>query len=225
MRKRLIQLLVLILPLGLIAAYKTYSEGQKDKEKIVTELVVSGLRYAHYNNNKIDDEFSKKVYKTYLERLDYTKKFLLQEDIDLLSKYETSIDDEIQMKSSEFLDLSNRLITKRIKEAEAYYQEILDNKFDFTKDEDIQLDDSKSDFKTDVAALKESWRKALKYQVLLELTTKLEIQEKAKEKNDTSVAQLSFEELEKMHEQKLRKEIKTISIDFLNWKERTDIII
>jgi len=205
MRKRLIQLLVLILPLGLIAAYKTYSEGQKDKEKIVTELVVSGLRYAHYNNNKIDDEFSKKVYKTYLERLDYTKKFLLQEDVDLLSKYETSIDDEIQMKSSEFLDLSNRLITKRIKEAEAYYQEILDKEFDFTKDEEIQLDDSKSGFKADIAALKESWRKALKYQVLLELTTKLEIQEKAKEKNDTSVAQLSFEELEKNARAKVKK--------------------
>ncbi|RLD46298.1 MAG: tail-specific protease [Bacteroidetes bacterium] len=227
MRKRLIQLLVLILPLGLIAAYKTYSEGQKAKEEIVTELVVSGLKYAHYNNNKIDDEFSKKVYKTYIERLDYTKKFLLSSDIAQLKTYETTIDDEIQNRSSEFLDLSNRLITKRIKEAEAYYKEILKDKFDFTKDEDIELDDSKSDFKESKESLKESWKKALKYQVLLELNTKIEIQEKAKEKNDTSVVQKSFDELEADARKKVAKRNKDYfhRLSQLERKDRYNILM
>ena len=227
MRKRLIQLLVLILPLGLIAAYKTYSEGQKAKEEIVTELVVSGLKYAHYNNNKIDDEFSKKVYKTYIERLDYTKKFLLSSDIAQLKTYETTIDDEIQNRSSEFLDLSNRLITKRIKEAEAYYKEILKDKFDFTKDEDIELDDSKSNFKESKESLKESWKKALKYQVLLELNTKIEIQEKAKEKNDTSVVQKSFDELEADARKKVAKRNKDYfhRLSQLERKDRYNILM
>jgi len=227
MRKRIIQLLVLILPLGLIAAYKTYSEGQKEKEEIVTELVVSGLKYAHYNNNKIDDEFSKKVYKTYIERLDYTKKFLLSSDVALLKTYETKIDDEIQNRSSEFLDLSNRLITKRIKEAEQFYKDILKEKFDFTKDEVLELDDTKSDFKESTEDLKESWRKALKYQVLLELNTKIEIQEKAKEKNDTTVVQKTFAELEADARKKVEKRNKDYfhRLDQLERKDRYNILM
>jgi len=227
MRKRIIQLLILILPLGLIAAYKTYSEGQKEKEEIVTELVVSGLKYAHYNNNKIDDEFSKKVYKTYIERLDYTKKFLLSSDIALLKTYETKIDDEIQNRSSEFLDLSNRLITKRINEAKEFYQDILNEKFDFTKDEELELDDTKSDFKKSPEDLKESWRKALKYQVLLELNTKIEIQEKAKEKNDTSVIQKTFAELEADARKKVAKRNKDYfhRLDQLERKDRYNILM
>ncbi len=227
MRKRIIQLLVLILPLGLIAAYKTYSEGQKEKEEIVTELVISGLKYAHYNNNKIDDEFSKKVYKTYIERLDYTKKFLLSSDIDQLKMYKTKIDDDINNRSSAFLDLSNRLITKRINDAKAYYKDILSHKFDFTKEENIELDDSKTSFKKDANELKESWRKALKYQVLLELNTKLEIQKKAKEKNDTSIVQKSFDELEAEARKKVEKRNKDYfhRLSQLEQKDRYNILM
>lgn len=205
MRKRIIQILVLILPLGLIAAYKSFSENEKDKEKIVTDLVINGLKFAHYNTNKIDDEFSERVYTIFIERLDYTKKFLLQEDITQLEQYKTKIDDEINEQKSNFLILANNLITKRIEEAEVYYSEILANPFDFDLKESIELDDEKNDFAENIEALKESWRKSLKYQVMVELNTHLEIQKKAKEKNDTSVVQKDFAELEKNARSKVEK--------------------
>lgn len=196
MRKRIIQIVVLALPLALIVAFKTYSDTQKDKEKIVSELLINGLKYAHYNSNQIDDEFSKRVYTTYVEGLDYTKKFLLQEDIDQLKNFETLLDDELLSGDNTFLNLSNKLITKRTKEAEAYYKEILSKPFDFTKKEELELDDKKNDFAANTKELKDAWRKSLKYQVLFEVNNKLEIQEKAKENNDTSEVQKSFEELE-----------------------------
>ena len=155
MRKRIIQILVLILPLGLIAAYKSFSENEKDKEKIVTDLVINGLKFAHYNTNKIDDEFSERVYTIFIERLDYTKKFLLQEDITQLEQYKTKIDDEINEQKSNFLILANNLITKRIEEAEVYYSEILANPFDFDLKESIELDDEKNDFAENKETLKE----------------------------------------------------------------------
>jgi carboxyl-terminal processing protease len=205
MRKRIIQIIVLALPLALIVAFKTYSDTQKDKEKIIGELVVNGLKYAHYNNNQIDDEFSKRVYKSYVEGLDYTKKFLLQEDIDQLKKYETSLDDELLKGENTFLNLSNKLITQRIDEAESYYKDILSKPFDFTKKEEIELDDEKNNFATNAEELKDSWRKSLKYQVLFEINTKLEIQEKAKEKNDTSIVQKNLAELEADARKKVEK--------------------
>jgi len=221
MQKRIIQFFVLLLPLGLIAAYKHYSEQQKDKEKIITELVINGLQFAHYQENKIDDEFSKKVYKSYLERIDYTKKFLLKTDIDKLQKYETLIDDELRQLNSTFLDLSNDIITQRIKDAEEYYVEILAEPFDFTIDEDIELDDEKNDYAENTEALKNTWRKALKYQVMIELKTKLEIQEKAQEKKDTSVVIKTYAELEKAARTKVEKRNKDY-FRRLNQQERTD---
>ncbi len=205
MRKRIIQLLVLLLPLGLIVAFKTYSKSQKDKESIISELVISGLKFAHYNNNKIDDNFSKRVYKTTLEGLDYTKKFLLQADVDQLQKYKTLIDDELNNGNDDYINLANEIITQRIKDAEVFYPEILSKPFDFKKDESIQLDDKKNTFAKTKAELKDAWRKSLKYQVLYELNTRLEIQKKAKEKNDTTVKQKSFATLEKEARAKVEK--------------------
>ena len=221
MQKRIIQVLVLLLPLGLIAAYKHYSVQQEDKEKIVTELVLNGLQFAHYQDNSIDNKFSKRVYKSYMESLDYTKKFLLQSDVDELEKSETLLDDELKQLSSHFLDLSNDIITQRIKDAELYYTDILAKPFDFTKNEKIQLDDEKNDYAKSTKDLKENWRKSLKYQVLAELENKLSIQETAEEKKDTSVTIKTFAELEKDARGKVEKRNKDY-FRRLGRLERTD---
>ncbi len=221
MQKRIIQLFVLLLPLGLIAAYKHYSEQQKDKENLISELVINGLQFAHYQDNNIDDEFSKRVYKSYLERLDYTKKFLLQSDINEFKEYETKIDDELKQMSTLFLDLTNERIKERIKDAESFYEKILSKPFDFTKNEKIQLDDEKNNYAKSKRALKETWRKSLKYQVMIELKTKLAIQDKAKEDNDTSVVIKTYAELEKNARAKVQKRNKDY-FRRLNQLERTD---
>ncbi|RLD43976.1 MAG: tail-specific protease [Bacteroidetes bacterium] len=221
MQKRIIQILILLLPLGLIAAYKHYSEQQKDKEKIITELVINGLQFAHYQHNDLNDEFSKRVYKSYVERIDYTKKFLLQTDIDKLQEYEVLIDDELKQLSSNFLDLSDKIIAQRIKDAEEYYIEILAEPFDFTLDETLELDDEKNSYAENTEDLKNDWRKALKYQVMIELKTKLEIQDKAKENNDTSVVIKTYAELEKASRAKVEKRNKDY-FRRLNQQDRTD---
>lgn len=221
MQKRIIQILILLLPLGLIAAYKHYSEQQKDKEKIITELVLSGLQFAHYQTNELDDEFSKRVFKSYLERIDYTKKFLLQTDVDKLQKYETLIDDELLQLNTSFIDLSNKIITQRIKDAEEYYIEILSEPLNFTKDEILELDDEKNPYAKNTTELKDNWRKALKYQVMLELKTKLKIQEKAIEDKDTSVVIKTYAELEEASRVKIEKRNKDY-FRRLNQQERTD---
>jgi carboxyl-terminal processing protease len=101
-----------------------------------------------------------------------------------------------------FFEISVQLIEKRIDEAEQYYQEILASPFDFTKKEEIQLDDEKNEFAKNTTELRDSWRKALKYQTLLEINTKMDIQEQALEDNDTTVEQRSFAELEEAARQK-----------------------
>ena len=196
MKHRIILLLSIIISVGVLAAYKYQEKINKEKELVVSDLVVGALQIAHYDKKAINDKFSQQVFDLYLERLDFTKKFLLQEDVDQLKKYRNKIDDELKVKNMEFFELSVEMINNRITEAEAYYQEILAKPFDYKKNETIQIDDKKNKWATNEKELKDSWRKALKYQTLLEIDRNLTNQEKAAEKNDTTVEQKSFETIE-----------------------------
>lgn len=205
MKRRIIIFVAAIVTIASFGAYKYQDTVNKQKEYVVSDLVVNALRIAHYDKLDYNDKFSNDVFDLYLERLDYTKKFLLASDIEKLNKYRNLIDDELKTNGTEFFDLSVELITKRTKEAEKYYKDILSKPFDLTIKERIQLDDEKNSFCKNESDLKDSWRKALKYQVLLEINSALKIQEDAKEKNDTTVQQKSFETIEQEARDKVRK--------------------
>jgi len=98
MKRKLVFFALAVLALGLFGAYQYQETVNKEKETIVTDLVVNALKYAHYDVVEMDDKFSNEVFDIYLERLDYTKKFLLQEDVDKLSKYRNLIDDQVKNK-------------------------------------------------------------------------------------------------------------------------------
>ena len=207
MRKRILISLAIMLPLGLLLAFSiNNSKEETQKELYLTDLIISSLKYVHYEHKAIDDDFSKRIYKLYLERLDYTKKFLLKTDVERLEAFETKIDDDLNAQTQQFFNLSYDLISKRTNDAEAYYKEVLEQPFDFTINEELQLDDEKNDWAQDAMALKESWRKSLKYQVLREVYSKMEIQKKALEKNDTTIKQKTFDELEIAAREKVRKQ-------------------
>lgn len=205
MKFKIIIIAIVVLSIGATAAYTYQEKINTQKEYVVTDLVATALRIAHYDKKAINDEFSQQVFDTYLERLDFTKKFLYQKDVDALMKYKNKIDDQLEEHSTEFFDLSVKLINQRTKEAKEFYQEILKNPFDYTKNEKIEIDDKKNDWAANKAELKDSWRKALKYQTLLEIDKKLTLQEKAKEDNDTTIKQLSFEEIESAARAKVLK--------------------
>lgn len=205
MRSIIIKVVALLLPIALIAAYKTYTEDQKDKEKIVLELLMSGLKYAHYDNIPVDDQFSEKVFDSYIEGIDYTKKFLLESDYTQLKAYRLQLDDQLNALNLDFFDLSYSILTKRISEVEALYENILSEPFQFDLNDELELDDKKNSFAKSKDELKDSWRKSLKYQVMLEMVTQLEIQEAAAEKKDTSIAIKDFTTIEKEAREKVKK--------------------
>src|ERR1700741_2688612 len=72
------------------------------KNQILMDMLMSALNQAHYTPLKVNDEFSEKAFNLYLKRLDYSKKFLMQSDVDALSKYRRSIDDEVNSGTFDF---------------------------------------------------------------------------------------------------------------------------
>ncbi|MCE3278264.1 MAG: tail-specific protease [Bacteroidetes bacterium] len=187
--------LLFLIPVAAIAAFSYSYKIETDKDEAIDQILVQSLNNVHYSPLTMNDDFSEKVFKLYLQRLDFNKKFLLQSDVDDLKKLNHSIDDDVTAGKFGFFDKSFDIITKRVDEAQAYYKEILDKPFDFTKDEEIELDEEKLSFAKTPEELKEAWRKSLKYQTLARMVEMMNNQDKAKEKSDT-VKIRSKEELE-----------------------------
>lgn len=180
----------------LIISLCSFTFYQFDRNQILQDILMSVLNQAHYSPLKIDDEFSEKAYNLYIKRLDMNKKFLLQSDIDDLSKYKKSIDDEINNGTFDFYKLSLSIITKRVKEKEDWSKEILAAPFNYSLDEEYETDGEKLKYASSEKDLKTEWAKMLKYQTLARLDEMLTNQEKAKEKKDTVFTEKTFDSLE-----------------------------
>lgn len=152
------------------------------------------LEEGHFSPRKIDDEFSKIVFKRFVEELDDEKNIFFQSDIDALKKYETIIDDEIhgtELKS--FFDI-HELYIKRVNEASNYYKELLSKPFNFSTKETIEVDAEKLAFTTTEAERSDRWRKRIKLMVLGKYVELLDQKSKPNAKKEiTSKADTTLE--------------------------------
>lgn len=201
MKKSILIFGSILVGVGILFATKfPFHDGNgdpKEKEALIVQTIISGLTNMHYQPKPIDDKFSKEVYKLYLDRIDNGRRFFTQEDISKLSKYETLIDDETNNASYEFFDVSVQLLEKQLATTKKFYQEILAQPFEFSKDESVELDGEKHDYAKNDTELKDFWRKLLKYEVLNRITDKEEAQEKGeKDEKGELKPKKSFEALE-----------------------------
>ncbi len=173
----------LVTAVFVLASYRLFRRNTADspsKEQVLIGTMVQGLSQAHYQPEKLDDAFSKRVFDLSLKRDDYRKTFLLASDVESLRHYQNDIDDEIKNSRSDFFDLSTKLMAQRVKEMQALYREILAKPFDFTTQETFQTDPEKAAFPVDKAAQRDLWRKMLKYETLSRVSEMMDAQEKAK---------------------------------------------
>lgn len=190
--KKKLAVVVLLIAVSSFTIYKYVF----DKNEVILDILLGGLSQNHYNPVKFDDAFSEQVFDLYLKRMDASKKFLLQSDVEELSKYKRLIDDQLLSQNHQFYKLSVDVITKRIKEKESWYKEYLAKPLDYTVDEEYESDAEKMHYSKSPNELKAEWQKMLKYQVLSRLDEALTRQETAIEKKDTAYKVQSFDSLE-----------------------------
>src|SRR5215470_10372395 len=97
MMKRTVLPAVLIICLGItLWAFKQNDKKSDDsKEQMLLTAIGTILEQKHFSPKAIDDNFSKQVFKKYLEAINPDKDILLQTDVTYLKKYELTLDDEI----------------------------------------------------------------------------------------------------------------------------------
>jgi len=158
-------------------------ESDPGRDKLLMELITFVIEKGHYDPAKIDDTFSKAVYKSYFESIDPSKRFFIQSDLEEFSKYEDKIDDMILAKDLTFFDLTYDRLMKRIKESEGFYKDILSKPFDFSKDEEYNVDYEKMPYPKNDEELRTRWEKQLKLSVLSTIVDKQKLQETPVDKN------------------------------------------
>tara|TARA_B100000475_G_scaffold42057_1_gene27495 strand:+ start:689 stop:2800 length:2112 start_codon:yes stop_codon:yes gene_type:complete len=137
-----------------------------DKDSLVIQLITYVLDQAHYLDKEIDDDFSEKVFNTFLENLDPYKRYFYASDIEEFSEYKYSIDDAFKIPNLDFFDLVYERYKKRMSESEKIFNKILSNPFDFSKDEVCECDFEVLDYVQTNEELYDRWRKLLKIYVI-----------------------------------------------------------
>lgn len=185
---------VVALAFTIAAFYPKPATINPEKESIMMRALLTFVNQLHYNPKPINDDFSATLYDYYLDKVDGGRRFLTQEQIDQLAPYQSQLDDEIQAGTYGFFDQVLEYLDVGIAKAEAYYPEILAQPFDFEKEESIEFIREDRPYAKNDAELRESWRKALKYDVLTKVARRLEREaDKGEEAAPKSVEELENE--------------------------------
>jgi len=195
----MIRKLKFILPLlfivSLFTSFQT-TANTDPKDKVLLTILKYVLVQAHYEPQQIDDAFSVKVYDKFLERLDPSKRYFLQSDINEFAAYKTKIDDQINNEDLTFFFLVYERFVQRTEESKTYYKEILANKFNFgISGETLNVDSDKTPYSKSKNELVNLWNKQLKYNVLTRLYDKIS-DEDDKYKADSTYVKKPIDKLE-----------------------------
>ncbi len=138
----------------------------QNKDKLLIEIIKYVLEKYHYNSIEINDEFSENMFDTYIDLLDSQKKYFLASDYREFKKYKFQLDNQLIDYDVSFFNLSYQRLIQRIKEVEEFYPSILSNPFDFSINEEINLDFENISFSNNNNERRDRWRKRLKYSAL-----------------------------------------------------------
>ena len=137
-----------------------------DKDGLVIQLITYVLDQAHYLDKEIDDDFSEEVFETFIENIDPYKRYFYASDYKDFSKYKFSIDDSFKNPDLTFFNLVHDRFINRISETKSIYKKILSTPFDFTKQEQFNLDIDEMEYVNNESELYDRWRRLLKIYVI-----------------------------------------------------------
>ncbi|MBC2837793.1 carboxy terminal-processing peptidase [Robiginitalea sp. SC105] len=192
-------LLAFLVPLIAVAScsFTNKSFESDDKDKLLLDLITYVLEKGHYEPKNINDDFSVSVYEDFIDVLDPTKRYFLQSDMEEFEQYKFQIDDQIKNTDISFFNLVYGRLMERMQDARNMYGQLLDQPFDFSVDESIEIDYEKQGYAASDEELRERWRKQLKYAAIGTYDSKISLsnsEEEAEEPLTPAEAELAARE-------------------------------
>lgn len=131
--------------------------------------IVDRLRHYHMASKPLDDELSSQILDKYLSFLDPKRSHLLATDVGEFEKYRDGLDDALEQgdlaPAFEIYNRFHRRVLERIEHDVATLQRGIEQ-FDFTVEDDVELDRSEAPWPADRAAVERLWQQSIKSRVL-----------------------------------------------------------
>jgi carboxyl-terminal processing protease len=161
----------LLLPLfiGVFYLSGNCSQPRQDpdsKESHLLKLVYESSQRFHYGPPVVDDSFSVRAFRDFLNNLDPGKRFYTQADLAQMENYQLLLDDHFKTGTVEFFDLALRLWQQGIARSETHFKEFIAQPMDFSVAEEYELDNDKRNWPENDADMRDYWRKSIKYEKL-----------------------------------------------------------
>lgn len=178
---RLFSLRAAALSAALLFSFPACSNAETDYGE-VGMFVAQVLSRQHYSRHDFDDEYSKRTLEHFLEFLDGERRFFHQSDVDRFQReYGTQLDDLVLTGDISPAHKIYAVFMERLTHRIGRIQQLLkENKFDFTKDEQVEMTRKELPWPADEAAADDLWRKILKHDLLSErLNRKIQAEDEA----------------------------------------------
>ena len=120
--------------------------GKPSKDQMLGEILKGVLENYHLTKKELNNKVSEDAFKLYIERLDYGKQFLLEDDVEALEKYKKDFDDQLMSGNLVIAKETSKLLKKRIMFVKGHVEKTLKKDFDFSKEEEYETDAKKREF-------------------------------------------------------------------------------
>ncbi len=185
---------------ALVVSCQSFSQNKDkknevDKDKLILFILKGVLSQGHYVEKDINDEFSEKIYDEFLKSLDPGKRYFTKEDLKEFSQFKHEIDDEIRDARIDFFQLVYKRFLEKIDFAKTTYRTILQQPFEYDKNETVDVDSEKLEYAKNEKKLIGYWRKRLKLSVLSRIE-EIEEEEARKIKKDSTYKLKTFDDIE-----------------------------
>ncbi len=160
------------------------------REATLAAAITQLLPSQHLLRPKLDDAVSREAFKTYMDRIDAGKMFLLKGDRDSLAGYADKIDDELRDGNLALAHDGAKLFAARVAVVEKVVAALLASPMDFTDAEWVELDNKKVSPAATEDELKDRWRQRLELEVLQRVAA-MESRLAAEAKRDAAKAKAS----------------------------------
>lgn len=141
------------------------SEPPKSTASIV-HSVRTWVESSHVLRPTFNDEISSRGFETFLMRLDPTKSYFYELDIDEFRPYKTQLDDQIQQDSIAFAYFAYKRFLDRLEKVIPVIHQHIDAQHDFDLDEFVSASTSNIGYAHDEKEMVERWRKSIKLEIL-----------------------------------------------------------
>ena len=136
-------------------------------QKRVGMLVAQLMSRSHLSRRELDSEISNRAFDLYLERLDPTKSYFMQSDVDEFSVERDQIANNVQAGNFDFGIKVYKRFLERVNERTELANELAAAEHDFTIKEEMVTDSDAATYAKTEEEARDVWRKRIKYNLLV----------------------------------------------------------